>query len=31
MLKDQSEVAERCAAAWGEPVMIAYDGMEVEL
>ena len=31
MLKDQSEVAERCAAIWGEPVMIAYDGMEVEL
>lgn len=31
MLKDQSEVAERCAAIWGEVVMIAYDGMEVEL
>ena len=31
MLKDQSEVAERCAVNWGSPVMIAYDGMEVEL
>ena len=31
MLRDQSEVAERCAAAWGEPVYISYDGMEMEL
>jgi ribonuclease BN (tRNA processing enzyme) len=31
MLKDQSEVAERCASAWGSPVTISYDGMEVEL
>ena len=31
MLKDQSEVAERCACAWGSPVVISYDGMEMEL
>lgn len=31
MLRDQSEVAERCASVWGSPVAIAYDGMELEL
>ena len=31
ILRDQSEVAERCACIRGEAVMMAYDGMELEL
>ena len=31
ILRDQSEVAERCASIRGEAVAFAYDGMEMEL
>ena len=31
ILRDQSEVSERCASVWGGPVAMAYDGMELEL
>lgn len=31
ILKDQADVADRCAVTRGEPVIIAHDGMELEL